>query len=173
LFGIGFQRRTFTFLWVTELSPPQLPTSHFSQLQAFKIKSQSYVVTYDQSASLSWCQAPSGAQDHIFYYCQTVAGWLMWGALSDERTGLPFAIAAVPRQRNHSRVMTGMVVGMATPDSNLIHISHSKNPSGSKDLSAIFATRYFLRYGFLDPRSTHKLEDNLEAINLDNDSVVK
>jgi hypothetical protein len=28
----------------------------------------------------------------------------MWGALSDERTGLLFTIAAGPRQRSHSRV---------------------------------------------------------------------
>jgi hypothetical protein len=28
----------------------------------------------------------------------------MWGALSDERTGLTFTIAADPRQRSHSRV---------------------------------------------------------------------
>jgi hypothetical protein len=28
----------------------------------------------------------------------------MWGALSDERTGLPFTIAAGPRQRSHSWV---------------------------------------------------------------------
>jgi hypothetical protein len=28
----------------------------------------------------------------------------MWGALSDERTGLSFAIAADLRQRSHSRV---------------------------------------------------------------------
>jgi hypothetical protein len=28
----------------------------------------------------------------------------MWGALSDETTGLPFAVATGPRQRSHSRV---------------------------------------------------------------------
>jgi hypothetical protein len=28
----------------------------------------------------------------------------MWSALSDERTGLSFTIAAAPRQRSHSRV---------------------------------------------------------------------
>jgi hypothetical protein len=39
-----------------------------------------------------------------FYYCQTVEGILMWGALSDEKMGLPFTIAASPRQRSHSRV---------------------------------------------------------------------
>jgi hypothetical protein len=38
------------------------------------------------------------------YYCQTIAGLLMWGALSDERTGLFFTIAASPRQRSHFRV---------------------------------------------------------------------
>jgi hypothetical protein len=36
---------------------------------------------------------PSRAQDYIFA-SQTVAGLLMWGALSDERTGLSFTIAA-------------------------------------------------------------------------------
>jgi hypothetical protein len=30
-------------------------------------------------------------------------GFFKWGALSDERTGLPFTIAADPRQRSHSR----------------------------------------------------------------------
>jgi hypothetical protein len=38
---------------------------------------------------------PSGA------FCQTVAGLLMWKALSHERTGLSFTIAAGPRQRSH------------------------------------------------------------------------
>jgi hypothetical protein len=39
-------------------------------------ESQSHVTTDGQSASLSWCQAPSGSQDQIFFYCQTVAGLL-------------------------------------------------------------------------------------------------
>jgi hypothetical protein len=42
---------------------------------------------------------PSGAYDQIF-----ITGLLMWGALSDERMGLSFTIAAGPRQRSHSRV---------------------------------------------------------------------
>jgi hypothetical protein len=45
---------------------------------------------------------PPGAYDQIFYCCQTVAGLLMWGALSAERTGLPFTIAAGFRPRSHS-----------------------------------------------------------------------
>jgi hypothetical protein len=28
---------------------------------------------------------PSGAHDQIFIFCPTVAGFLMWGTLSDER----------------------------------------------------------------------------------------
>jgi hypothetical protein len=39
-----------------------------------------------------------------FYYCQTVEGFLMCGALSDEMSGLSFTTAADPRQRSHSRV---------------------------------------------------------------------
>jgi hypothetical protein len=38
------------------------------------------------------------------YLLLSVAGLLMWGALSDERTGLPFTNAADLRQRNHSWV---------------------------------------------------------------------
>jgi hypothetical protein len=37
------------------------------------------------------------------YYCRTVTGLLMWGALSNEKTGLSFTIAASPRQRSRFR----------------------------------------------------------------------
>jgi hypothetical protein len=40
----------------------------------------------------------------VVYYCQTITGFLMWCALSDERMGLSFTIAANPRQRSHWRV---------------------------------------------------------------------
>jgi hypothetical protein len=60
---------------------------------------QSYVTTDGQSASLSWNIAPIWGLRPDFYYCQTVVGLLMWGALSDERTGLSFTVAAGPRQR--------------------------------------------------------------------------
>jgi hypothetical protein len=42
-------------------------------------------------ASLSWNKAPIWGLRPDLYYCWTVAGLLMWGALSDERTGLLFA----------------------------------------------------------------------------------
>jgi hypothetical protein len=63
-----------------------------------------YVTIDDQSVSLSWNKAPFWGLRPDFYYCQTVAGLLMWGALSDEMTGLSFTIAAGPRQRSLSRV---------------------------------------------------------------------
>jgi hypothetical protein len=64
-------------------------------------QSQSYVTTDGQSASLSWCQAPIWGTIPDFCYCQTVAGLLMWGALSDQRMGLSFTIAGGPRQCSH------------------------------------------------------------------------
>jgi hypothetical protein len=67
-------------------------------------ESESYVKIDGQSASLSWNKAPIWDLRQDFYYCQTVAGLLMWGALSDERTALSFAIATIPRQRSYSRV---------------------------------------------------------------------
>jgi hypothetical protein len=45
---------------------------------------------------------PSGAYDQILYYYQIVSGLLTWGALSGERTVLPFTIAAGRRQRSYS-----------------------------------------------------------------------
>jgi hypothetical protein len=66
--------------------------------------SEPYVTTDGQSASLSSNKAPIWGLRPDFYYCQTVAGLLMWGALCDERTGLSFTIAAGPRRRSHSRV---------------------------------------------------------------------
>jgi hypothetical protein len=59
------------------------------------VQSQSYVTTDGQSASLSWNKAPIWGLRPDLYYCMTVAGLLMWGALSDERTGLSFARVTV------------------------------------------------------------------------------
>jgi hypothetical protein len=61
-------------------------------------------MTDGQSASLSWYQAPIWGPKPDIYYCQTVAGLLMWGTLSDDRTGLSFTTAAGPCQRSHSQV---------------------------------------------------------------------
>jgi hypothetical protein len=48
-------------------------------------------MTDGQPASLSWNKAPIWGLRPDLDYCLTVAGLLVWGALSDERTGLPFA----------------------------------------------------------------------------------
>jgi hypothetical protein len=53
--------------------------------------SQSYVRTEGQSASVSWCQAPIWDLRPEFF-CLTVAGLLMLGALSDGRSGLSFTM---------------------------------------------------------------------------------
>jgi hypothetical protein len=65
---------------------------------------ESYVTTDSQSVSLSWNKAPIWGLRPDFDYCQEVAGLLMWGARSDERTGLSFTVAAGPRQRRQWRV---------------------------------------------------------------------
>jgi hypothetical protein len=64
-------------------------------------ESESYVTTDGQSASLSWNKAPFWGLRPDLYYCLTVAGLLIWGALSDELSGLSFTIPAGPRQRRH------------------------------------------------------------------------
>jgi hypothetical protein len=60
-------------------------------------ESESYVTTDGQPASLSWNKAPIWSLRPDLYYCLIVAGLLIWGALSDERTGLSFALATGPR----------------------------------------------------------------------------
>jgi hypothetical protein len=67
-------------------------------------ESESYVMTDGQPAGLSWNQAPFWGLRPDLYYCLTVAGFFIWGALSDERTGPSFTIAAGPRQRSSFRV---------------------------------------------------------------------
>jgi hypothetical protein len=47
---------------------------------------------------------PFGAYDKIFITCVTVTVLFLWGALSDERSGLSFVCAAGPCQRSLARV---------------------------------------------------------------------
>jgi hypothetical protein len=65
---------------------------------SFKI--QTYVMTDGQSANLFWNNTPIWGLRPDLYYCQTVAGFLMWGALSDERTGVPFARVTVSSNKS-------------------------------------------------------------------------
>jgi hypothetical protein len=86
------------FYWTFSTSDIHLNGSELS------LESESYVTTDGQPASLSWNKAPSGAYDQIFIIVWQLRVSLIWGALSDERTGLSFTIAAGPRQRSHFRV---------------------------------------------------------------------
>jgi hypothetical protein len=54
------------------------------------------VLRFDWRSSLAWNKAPFKSILQDFYYCLTVAGLLMQGALSDERTGVSSTIAADP-----------------------------------------------------------------------------
>jgi hypothetical protein len=82
---------------------------------------ESYVTSDVQSASLSWNREHIWGLGPYFYYCQTFAGLLMWGAPSDERTGRSFTPAAGPRQRSHSpvRVPQGSWLCFTASDSGL------------------------------------------------------
>jgi hypothetical protein len=97
---------TFNCFWITKLSLLCGSCSAvWSQSSPGTLsESESYVTTDGQSASLSWNKAPIWGLRPDFHYSETVADVLMWGALSDERTGLSFTIAAGARQRSHSRV---------------------------------------------------------------------
>jgi hypothetical protein len=75
----------------------------WKELITYLRHSRSHITTDGQPASLSWNKAPIWGLQPDLDYCLTVAGLLIWGALSNERTGLPFAIATGPRQRSHFR----------------------------------------------------------------------
>jgi hypothetical protein len=86
---------------ISSQSPLQISTVLPTLTRLAKVK-VSYVTTDGQSASLSWNKAPIWGSKQDLYYCQAVAGLLMWGALSEERTGMSFA--RVPLSSNKSVV---------------------------------------------------------------------
>jgi hypothetical protein len=51
-----------------------------------------HVTTDNQSASLSWNKAPIWGFRLDFHYCQTIAGLLIWGALSINSAALRFSL---------------------------------------------------------------------------------
>jgi hypothetical protein len=70
-----------------------------------RIRTESYVTTDGQSASLSWNNAPIwGLRPDFFLLLSRSCGFADVGAVSDDTTGLSFTIADGPRHRSHSRV---------------------------------------------------------------------
>jgi hypothetical protein len=100
-----FNYRSYkVFKWHTESSwqsvtlgllSPSTTDSLNSDLRLSPVQSQGHIATDDKPVSKFWPD---------IYYCLTVTILFLWGALSDERRGLSFIIAAGPRQRRHSQV---------------------------------------------------------------------
>jgi hypothetical protein len=115
-------------------------------------ESESYITADGQSASLSWNKAPIWSLRPDFCYCQTVPWLLMWGALSDERTGLSFTTAADLRQRSHSRVR---VLWDAQP---YFTVSKSRLPFSSPPTTRRATVEVF------DPASTRDIADIVSSV---------
>jgi hypothetical protein len=84
---------------------PSPPTTRRGTVEVFDPASKVKVtlrLTVSQSVSLG-VEPHLGSWPDIYYYL-TVTVLFLWGALSDERTGLSFVYAAGPRQYSHSRV---------------------------------------------------------------------
>jgi hypothetical protein len=110
-------------------------------------------MTDSQLASLSWCQVPVWGLQPDFYYHQTVAGLLMQGALSDERMGLPFTIAAGPRQHSQKFTLRLWRWRHVTPKSGSIWIPQCYNSTDCtlrshrcKNIKSYFLKLYILRW---------------------------
>jgi hypothetical protein len=58
-------------------------------------------IMWRPTVSLYWCKTPFGTQDQILVNVRELRSFFMWGALSDERTGLSFTTAAVLISRDH------------------------------------------------------------------------
>jgi hypothetical protein len=83
------------------LGPARLVTMCYCLGETVQISNE-YVTSDSQSASLSWCQAPSETTTRFLLL--SVRRVLIWAAFCDERTDLSFTVAACPRHRSHSRV---------------------------------------------------------------------
>jgi hypothetical protein len=94
-----------TLLFSSPATTPRVPVEVFDPASTRESSLTLSLLSLSlESASLSWYKAPIWGLWPGFRYCQTVAGLLMWGALSDERTGLSFTTVAGLRQHSRSWV---------------------------------------------------------------------
>jgi hypothetical protein len=116
--------RTVHTLHFRATSTWRISMKHPGLIWMSPIRVESYDMIDDQSTSLSLNKAPIWDLRSEFYYCRTVAGLLILGALSDERTGLSFTTAAGTRQRSHLRSESRGIC-------NYITVSDSRLPFSS------------------------------------------
>jgi hypothetical protein len=127
---------TIFYCLIFEALPTWGPGSHFYVLQeqgcpvippGTGFPFESYITTDSQSACLSWNKAPICGLRPNCYFCQTVPDMLMWSALSDERTGLSFTIAAGPCQRSHLLRLAGLGWRYSTPPPTGVRVPFSSS----------------------------------------------
>jgi hypothetical protein len=88
-------KRTYSLVWGSDLlwerhDPKKCQTTPQSVARptnSDQVKS-SYFTTDGQSVGMSWCRAQSGTSDQRYIFFLKLQTCLIWGALSDERSGL-------------------------------------------------------------------------------------
>jgi hypothetical protein len=134
---------------------------------------ESYVTTDGPSANLPWNKASIWWLRPDYYYCQTVAGLLMWGALSDERMGMSFTISAGPRQGSHSRVqvpwdsrpyftLTDSRLPLSSPPTTCRATVEVIDPASTRELLRILTCPPFTTSG--EPNRDHNLEHSVVVL---------
>jgi hypothetical protein len=127
------------------------PRLHTGRLEFYSRQVETYVTTDRESASLSRNNAPNWGLRPDFHYYWTVTGLLMWGALSDERTGLSFTIATDPDQRSHSRVRVPWISRQyfTALDLRLLFLSPSTTSRARVEVSDLAPTQHSCPFGLL------------------------
>jgi hypothetical protein len=116
----GAYDQIFIIVWqlrVSRFGAPSLTRGWVSRLPLLLVLASAVIFGSESHMSLSLMlrptvsrpvclgiKHPSGAYDQIFITCVKVTVLFLWGALSDERSGLSFVCAAGPCQRSLSRV---------------------------------------------------------------------